>query len=51
MAATETIEAKPTKGKKGKKKGGATAKAKVKASKAAEEEELEKVPVKEPPTD
>ena len=51
VAAAETIEAKPTKGKKGKKKGGATTKAKVKAPKATEEEEQEKVPVKEPPTD
>ena len=51
MAAAETIEAKPTKGKKGKKKGLATTKAKVKAPKATEEEEQEKVPVKEPPTD
>ena len=51
VAAAETIEAKPTKGKKGKKKAGAAAKPKVKAPKPAEDEDQEKPPVKEPPTD
>ena len=51
VPAAESVEAKTSKGKKGKKKTGAATKAKVKAAKVAEEGDEEKPPMKPPLTD